>query len=77
MAPATIPPYPQGRSLLASKTVLVTAAAGTGIGFATARRCAEEEPRSSSATSTSGGWVKQPTSWPSSPAGARPRSRAT
>ncbi len=42
MAPATIPPYPQGRSLLASKTVLVTAAAGTGIGFATARRCAEE-----------------------------------
>jgi 3-oxoacyl-[acyl-carrier protein] reductase len=42
VAPATIPPYPQGRSLLASKTVLVTAAAGTGIGFATARRCAEE-----------------------------------
>jgi 3-oxoacyl-[acyl-carrier protein] reductase len=28
--------------LLAGKTVLVTAAAGTGIGFATARRCAEE-----------------------------------
>jgi 3-oxoacyl-[acyl-carrier protein] reductase len=27
---------------LAGKTVLVTAAAGTGIGFATARRCAEE-----------------------------------
>lgn len=29
-------------SLLVGKTVLVTAAAGTGIGFATARRCAEE-----------------------------------
>ena len=28
--------------LLAGKAVLVTAAAGTGIGFATARRCAEE-----------------------------------
>jgi 3-oxoacyl-[acyl-carrier protein] reductase len=28
--------------LLAGKTVLVTAAAGSGIGFATARRCAEE-----------------------------------
>ncbi len=34
--------YPAGRALLAGKTVLVTAAAGTGIGFATARRCAEE-----------------------------------
>src|SRR5499426_901203 len=31
--------------LLAGKTVLVTAAAGTGIGFATARRCAEEGAR--------------------------------
>jgi len=36
------PPYPPGRDLLAGKTVLVTAAAGTGIGFAAARRCAEE-----------------------------------
>ena len=36
------PPYPVGRQLLAGKRVLVTAAAGTGIGFATARRCAEE-----------------------------------
>jgi 3-oxoacyl-[acyl-carrier protein] reductase len=36
------PPYPPGRDLLAGKTVLVTAAAGTGIGYATARRCAEE-----------------------------------
>jgi 3-oxoacyl-[acyl-carrier protein] reductase len=31
--------------LLAGKTVLVTAAAGTGIGFAAARRCAEEKAR--------------------------------
>jgi 3-oxoacyl-[acyl-carrier protein] reductase len=31
-----------GHGLLAGKVVLVTAAAGTGIGFATARRCAEE-----------------------------------
>ena len=30
------PPYPPGRQLLAGKSVLVTAAAGTGIGFATA-----------------------------------------
>jgi 3-oxoacyl-[acyl-carrier protein] reductase len=32
-----------GHHLLAGKTVLVTAAAGTGIGFATAKRCAEED----------------------------------
>jgi 3-oxoacyl-[acyl-carrier protein] reductase len=31
-----------GHGLLAGRTVLVTAAAGTGIGFATAQRCAEE-----------------------------------
>jgi 3-oxoacyl-[acyl-carrier protein] reductase len=37
-----IPPYPKGHGLLDGKTVLVTASAGTGIGFATARRCAEE-----------------------------------
>jgi len=36
------PPYPQGHALLEGKTVVVTAAAGTGIGFWTARRCAEE-----------------------------------
>ncbi len=36
------PPYPPGRALLQGKTVVVTAAAGTGIGFAVARRCAEE-----------------------------------
>jgi 3-oxoacyl-[acyl-carrier protein] reductase len=38
----TVPPYPAGHDLLAGKTVVVTAAAGTGIGFATAKRCAEE-----------------------------------
>ena len=36
------PPYPAPHGLLAGKRVLVTAAAGTGIGLATARRCAEE-----------------------------------
>ena len=38
----TVPNYPVGKNLLAGKTVLVTAAAGTGIGYATAQRCAEE-----------------------------------
>ncbi|GAA2394011.1 SDR family oxidoreductase [Dactylosporangium salmoneum] len=33
---------PAGHGLLEGRTVLVTAAAGTGIGFATAQRCAEE-----------------------------------
>jgi 3-oxoacyl-[acyl-carrier protein] reductase len=36
------PPYPEGRDILKGKTVLVTASAGTGIGYATAKRCAEE-----------------------------------
>lgn len=41
--PAQPPPaYPPGRNLLAGKSVLITAAAGTGIGFATAKRCLEE-----------------------------------
>jgi 3-oxoacyl-[acyl-carrier protein] reductase len=39
------PPPTGGHGLLAGRTVLVTAAAGTGIGFATARRCAEEGAR--------------------------------
>ena len=38
----TPPRYIDGHHLLEGKTVLVTAAAGTGIGFAAARRCAEE-----------------------------------
>ena len=37
-----VPTYPSGHQLLAGKTVLITAAAGTGIGFAVAKRCAEE-----------------------------------
>ncbi len=41
----TLPPYPEAHGLLAGKTVLVTAAAGAGIGFATAKRCAEEGAR--------------------------------
>ena len=36
------PPYPPGRGLLDGKVVVVTAAAGAGIGFAAARRCVEE-----------------------------------
>ena len=35
-------PYVQGHNLLADKVVVVTAAAGTGIGSATARRCLAE-----------------------------------
>jgi 3-oxoacyl-[acyl-carrier protein] reductase len=40
----SIPPpsYPEGHQLLAGKIVIVTAAAGTGIGYAAAKRCAEE-----------------------------------
>ena len=34
--------YPPGRGLLEGKVVAITAAAGTGIGFATAKRCVEE-----------------------------------
>ena len=36
------PNPPEGHGLLAGKVVVVTAAAGTGIGFATAQRCAQE-----------------------------------
>jgi 3-oxoacyl-[acyl-carrier protein] reductase len=46
MTNAPMPPeYPPGRNLLAGKTVLITAAAGTGIGFATAKRAVEEGAR--------------------------------
>jgi len=38
----SIPKYVEGHQLLQGKTVLITAAAGTGIGFATAKRCLEE-----------------------------------
>ena len=39
------PPYVPGHDLLAGKNVLVSAAAGTGIGFAAAKRCVEEGAR--------------------------------
>ncbi len=38
----SIPAYPEPRNLLKDKTVVVTAAAGTGIGFSAAKRAAEE-----------------------------------
>ncbi len=44
-AVALPPPYPTAHGLLAGRSVLVTAAAGTGIGFAAAKRCAEEGAR--------------------------------
>jgi 3-oxoacyl-[acyl-carrier protein] reductase len=40
--PPPPPPPPAGHGLLDGKVVVVTAAAGTGIGSATARRCLEE-----------------------------------
>jgi len=40
-----IPTAPAGRDLLAGKVAVVTAAAGTGIGSAAARRCLEEGAR--------------------------------
>ena len=36
------PRYVEGHNLLAGKSVLITAAAGAGIGFAAARKCVEE-----------------------------------
>ncbi|MGW9207605.1 SDR family oxidoreductase [Embleya sp. NPDC055664] len=42
MSPTAAPTYVEGHSLLTGKTVLITAAAGTGIGFAAAKRAAEE-----------------------------------
>ena len=40
-----IPPYVPAHGLLKGKTVLITAAAGGGIGFAAAKRCLEEGAR--------------------------------
>jgi len=40
-----VPEYVAPHGLLAGKTVLVTAAAGTGIGFSVAQRCVEEGAR--------------------------------
>lgn len=39
---APVPTEPPGRGLLTGRTVVVTAAAGTGIGYSLARRCAME-----------------------------------
>jgi 3-oxoacyl-[acyl-carrier protein] reductase len=43
-APAP-PPRPEGHKLLQGKTVLITAAAGTGIGFSVAERAVDEGAR--------------------------------
>ena len=40
-----IPPYVAGHNLLAEKSVLITAAAGAGIGFSAAQRAVEEGAR--------------------------------
>ena len=45
MAMTEAPPYVPGHNLLAGKSVLITAAAGAGIGFAAARRALEEGAR--------------------------------
>src|SRR3546814_16775830 len=39
------PPYVSAHGLLKDRSVLITAAAGGGIGFAAAQRCAEEGAR--------------------------------
>ena len=38
---SSVPSYPPSRDLLKDKSVVITAAAGTGIGFATAKRLLE------------------------------------
>lgn len=43
--PLPVPSYPAAHDLLAGKNVAITAAAGTGIGAAAARRCLEEGAR--------------------------------
>lgn len=44
-ATVPVPAYPEPRGLLRGKSVVITAAAGTGIGFAVAKRAAEEGAR--------------------------------
>ncbi len=46
MALKSAPPYVNGHNLLQEKSVMITAAAGAGIGFAAAKRAAEEGARS-------------------------------
>lgn len=45
MSRPSAPPYVPGHGLLAGKSALITAAAGAGIGFATAKKMAEEGAR--------------------------------
>ena len=45
MSEVRVPPYVKGHALLAGKSVLITAAAGAGIGFSAATRAAEEGAR--------------------------------
>ncbi len=45
MALKSAPPYVEGHNLLVGKSVMITAAAGAGIGFAAAKRAAEEGAR--------------------------------
>ena len=45
MALKSPPPYVKGHNLIEGKSVLITAAAGAGIGFAAAKRAAEEGAR--------------------------------
>ena len=45
MSEVRLPPYVKGHALLAGKSVLITAAAGAGIGFSAATRAAEEGAR--------------------------------
>jgi hypothetical protein len=59
-----VPKPHASHGLLDGRTVVVTAAAGTGIGFAAAKRCAEEGARVAISD-----W--QPSNWPRSPARSR------
>ena len=79
IAPGSLPPEPPaGRDLLAGKVVVVTAAAGTGIGSATARRClAEGAQVAHQRRSTSGGSPRHTTNWRTSSARGCGRRRAT
>ncbi len=62
-----IPDPPPGHGLLTGKVVVITAAAGTGIGFATASAASRKGPPWWSPTPTSGGWGRRPRRSPRSP----------
>ena len=82
------PPYVPGHNLLAGKSVLITAAAGAGIGFAAATRAAEEGARAVMISDIHAGrlaqaaaeackrkpdWMRSTTNWRMSP--MKPRCR--